>query len=161
MITWKWNLKTPPRYIQLHHNYYVTSMGGTSVANIKAEKRIMSRLATAYWVVPFERTHNQLKTYPVDFSNSAGKLLNDANSHSRDGQWEHSFRHSNSYEQYFHNLPGRQTQPFLLFGLPPVRSPVRPFQPQRPESHGTSDHAPLFSWDQLNVSNEQTRLYSR
>ena len=75
-------------------------------------------------MVPFERTHNQLKTYPVDFSNSAGKLLNDANSHSRDGQCEHSFCHSNSYEQYFHNLPGRQTQPFVLFGLPPVRSRI-------------------------------------
>ena len=138
----------------------------------------MSRLATAYWVVPFERTHNQLKTYPVDVSNSAGKLLNDANSHSRDGQWEHSFRHSNSYEQYFHNLPGRQTQPFLLFGLPLVRSRIpkhaysalldfsfslwfAAFQPQRPESHGTSDHAPLFSWGRLTVSNEQTHLYSR
>ena len=36
-------------------------------------------------------------------------MLHQANRPSRDGQLEHPFGHSNSYEQYFHNLRGRQT----------------------------------------------------
>ena len=74
-------------------------------------------------VVSFPCTHNELKTYPVVFANSTGKMLNEANSRPRDSQWECHFSHNNS-EQYYHNLPGRQTQSFLLVGLQSVRSRI-------------------------------------
>jgi len=35
-------------------------------------------------------------------------MLYKQNSHSKEGQWEHHFSHSNTYEQYYHNLHGRQ-----------------------------------------------------
>jgi len=54
----------------------------------------------------FQCTYKQLKTYPV---NSVGKMLYEANSHLIEGQRECHFSHSNSYEQYYHNLHCRQT----------------------------------------------------
>ena len=59
--------------------------------------------------VPFEITHNELKSHRVDCANSSGKMLYQANKPSRDGQLEDHFGHSNPYEQYFNNLRGRQT----------------------------------------------------
>ena len=99
-------------------------------------------------------------TYPVV---SAWKMLYEANSHSREGQWECHLNHSNSYKQYY----GRRTQPFLLFGLPPIRSRVSntfrvhslPYQPQRP-GQVTTPHK-LFSLGHSNIPNNLTHLYSR
>jgi len=87
-------------------------------------------------------------------------MLYGQKSHSRVGQWEHHFRHSNSYEQYYHNLHSRQMQLFLLVGLQFIRSRIpkctysafhsptdlQPLESQKPESHGTGNHAEPFSW---------------
>jgi len=40
----------------------------------------------------------------IKTSNSVGKMLYKQKSHSREGQWEHHFRQSNTYELYYHNL---------------------------------------------------------
>ena len=86
-------------------------------------------------------------------------MLYEANSHSREGQWECHLNHSNSYEQYYHNQHGRRTQPFLLFGWPPVKVKCQTFRvaqlfilsatsttQARTGDHvpqtGTGDHAP-------------------
>ena len=47
--------------------------------------------------VPFQCIHNELKPHRVDCANSSGKMLYQANRPSRDGQLEHPFGHSNSY----------------------------------------------------------------
>ena len=69
----------------------------------------MLGIARVTLIVPFEITHNELKSHRLYCANSSGKMLYRADWPARDGQLEDHFSHSNSSEQYFNNLHGRQT----------------------------------------------------